>query len=79
MGGDPDREGLRTGLFMVRGGVKARGHAREDCPLAPLPRHSDEGHGALTPPRPAEGVLRYARHGYRFRFRFTSSALCSHA
>lgn len=54
VGGDPDREGLRTGLFMVRGGVKARGHAREDCSLAPLLRHWDEGHGALTPPRPAE-------------------------
>ena len=39
---------------MVRGGVKARGHAREDCSLAPLARHTGQGHGALTPPRPAE-------------------------
>jgi hypothetical protein len=39
---------------MVRGGVKARGHAREDWSVVPLVRHWDGGHGALTPPRLAE-------------------------
>ena len=32
-------EGLRTGPFMVRGGVKARSHAREDCSVVPHAGH----------------------------------------
>jgi hypothetical protein len=36
---------------MVRGGVKARGHARGWWTVVPHAGHWDGGHGALTPPR----------------------------
>ena len=36
---------------MVRGGVKAQGHARGWWTVVPHAGHRDWGHGALTPPR----------------------------
>lgn len=40
---------------MVRGGIKAQGHARDDWSAGPQAGPWDQRHGALTPPRSAEG------------------------